>query len=221
MSAQAMHDELLRQMPSGLSHFNCPLCPPAGTAEKAEEGTPVADKTYSETEHFALLTDAVQRETAALAEVKTTLTAEKSALEVRVTTLESEVAAERTAKEQLAAEFETFKAEVAAREAVAARKDERVSRVKAAAPHLADDYFTPERAQVWAEMSDDVFAVLVEGLETSAQALAAKKGDEKPAGTPAAETAAFRSGASPTSPEGQGSVFTQFLAARRGAATKS
>lgn len=58
-------------------------------------------RTFTETEHFALLTDAVGRETATLAEVKDTL-------EATVSTLTAENAAEKTAHETATSELQSW-----------------------------------------------------------------------------------------------------------------
>jgi chromosome segregation ATPase len=175
------------------------------------------ERTFTEAEHFALLTDAVSRETASLSKATEQLESEKGALQVQVTTLEAELAAEKQAKDSVTAEFDKFKADLAELAAVAERKEDRVKAVKAAAPHLAEDYFTAERADTWASMSDETFAVLIEGLETAAKAAPAA---EAAASTELpTETAALQGGASPTATKPDSSTTSRFLAARRGGAS--
>jgi hypothetical protein len=109
------------------------------------------------------------------------------------------------------AEFEAYKAELAEKAAVAARKSERVAAVKAADTALPEDYFTEARAQRWAEMADDSFAALVADLTEAASHRPAVKAAETAATTEVVrETAAFKGGQAPTSGSGT-SLFGQFL----------
>ncbi len=166
------------------------------------------EKSYSETEHFALLADAVRRETAEQASTREGLEAERSALQVKVTTLESELAAAVAGREEAETALADFKAELAEREAAAARESERVDAVRGVAPHLPDDYFTAERASTWGAMSDEVFTALISGLEAGRQAGAEVAERET--------SAAFRGGASPSAEGASGSSINQLFAARRG-----
>jgi chromosome segregation ATPase len=191
----------------------------------------VADggRTFTETEHFALLTDAVSRETASLAEAKeelvssvSTLTAEKSAveaekseLESRIDVLEAEKVAAEKARDEAVSEFEAFKSDLAQKAAIAERKDARIASIKEAAADLLDDeYFTAPRVQRWAEMSDESFEQVVADFRD----LAAKapkresKAEEKTSTETARESAAFKGGTSPTATE-TGSVLGRFLMA--------
>jgi len=141
------------------------------------------ERSYTEREHVALLTDAVARETATLAAAKNELETERAAqaatlsaletekanLAARIDVLEAEKAAFEAERDVATKAFEDFKAELAEKDAVAERKVERVGRVKAAA-RLPDTYFTDDRAQRWAEMSDEQFDVLVGDIEGAAAA---------------------------------------------------
>jgi hypothetical protein len=207
-SVRNAHDELLRHMPPGASHdaAHCPFCD--GASLTAKEVAGVADeRTFTEAEHFALLTDAVQRETSSLTAEKSQLETTVSELQARVDVLEAEKAAETAAKDQAVSEFEAFKAEIAEKAAVEARKADRVARVKAAA-ELPDTYFTDDRIQRWAEMADEQFEALVADLAEVAAAAPASSGD----GKTVTETAAFKGGESPSTPTG--SVLGQYFAAR-------
>jgi len=223
-SVQRAHDELLKAMPSGASHDACPLCHPgAGDSEKAKEAEVADERTFTQTEHFALLTDAVQRETAALAEVKedlegqiTSLQSEKAELtssvtdlQARIDVLDAEKAAAEQARDAATAEFEAFKAELAEKAAVEARKADRVARVKAANAALSEEYFTEARADRWAQMADETFEALVADI-TEAAAAAPAKAETAGAEAPR-ETAAFTGGTTPSA--GSGSLFGQFLTA--------
>jgi hypothetical protein len=224
-SVQRAHDELLRAMPSGAVHDGCPLCHPGAGTEKAEEVRVAEERTFTEAQHFALLTDAVARETASLSTVKEQLeqqvqveSTEKAALQATVTELETRIdvldaekAAAESARDAAVAEFQAYKDAEAEKAAVQARKTERVAAVKAADSALPEEYFTDARAQRWAEMADDSFAALVADLTEAASHRPATTAAETAASTEAVrETAAFKGGDAPTSGSGQ-SLFGQFL----------
>lgn len=229
-SVQAAHDALLSSMPSGVSHEGCPLCSGAGVPEKALE-VEVAndDKVFTEAQHVALLTSAVERETASLAEVKTeleatnaTLVAEKAALEAaqtdlqtQIDVLESEKAAEAARAAAAEQALEDHKAEIAEKAAIEERKATRLAAVKAADATLDDEYLNETRIQRWAEMSDEAFTSLVEDLEAAAKKkpafLEKKDGDDaETVKEKARETAAFTGGDAPSA---TGSTFAALLRA--------
>jgi hypothetical protein len=236
-SVQRAHDELLAAKPHGASHDACPLCHPgAGDTEKAKEGASVADPKYTEEQHIAILTDAVQRETASLSSVKDELEArvevldtEKAAavtanveLQSKIDVLEAEKAAETQRADAAITELSEFKSELETAELIEKAKSERVAAIKAADESLDDEYFSEERVQRWAEMADDQFTSLVADLTEAAakRPPMAKKDDgdddDKKKTMPwmkekARETAAFSEGAAPTA--GSGSVLSSFLTA--------
>lgn len=186
------------------------------------------DPKFSESQHFALLADAVSRETAALTEAKTALETETAALQEKVTGLESEKsslqsaidvleaekAAEIASREKAEQELEQFKAELTELAAVQERMADRVTRVKASI-EAPEEYFTEARAQRWAQMADEDFEAALSDLSESA-ASKKKKDDEEDGDKPAflkekaRETAAFTEGTGVTAPEG-GSLFGKFL----------
>jgi hypothetical protein len=206
-----LHDALLEHKPEGASHDDCPVCL-AATAETAKEEANVAGdetRTFTEAEHLAVLSDAVRRETANLQTDKETLSTEKAALETRVDTLEAEKAVLITERDNAVTELATFKADQAEKAAVEARKEDRLSKAKAAADHLPEDFFTAERAARWAEMSDEVF-------ESACADLAATKPVTDGA-VKIPETAAFTGGSSPKTPDEPISSVGSFLAHKRDA----
>jgi hypothetical protein len=199
--AQLAHDRLLAMQPDGAVHEPCELCPdPAMNKEVAQVAGD--NRTYTEAEHLALMADAVTRETAALTEVKADLEVKTSELAAKVDVLEAEKAAAETKASQLQADFDAYKAEVERAREVETAKQDRVDAVKAAIDSLPDTYFTDERIQRWAEMTEEAFASHVDDLKTAMGAGVAK------------ETAAFSGGESPTEAKkvSVGSIF----AARRG-----
>jgi len=183
------------------------------------------ERTFTEAQHFALLTDAVARETASLSTVKdeleskisaadsekAALTATVSELQTRIDVLDAEKAAAEQGRDAAIAEFQSHKDAEAEKAAVQARKDERLVAIKAADGQLTEEYFTDARAQRWAEMSEESFAALVSDLTEAASARPVNKAAETAATTEAVrETAAFKGGEAPTSGGGV-SLFGQFL----------
>lgn len=153
----------------------------------------ISGNQYSEAQHFALLKSAVDQETSSL-------TAEKSELQGRIEALESEKAAQATelseaktkidllesdkvtaeaAAESARKELADFKDFLQKKEDTEKKKAGRTDRVKAANEHLTDGYFSDERVQRWAEMSDEDFNALVnEMTEFAAAAKPAGKDDK-------------------------------------------
>ena len=202
-AARRAHDALLALKPDGVAHEPCELCPdPAMNKEVAQ--VPGEDRTYTEAEHLALMTDAVRRETAELSEVKVGLETNVSDLTKKVDVLEAEKATLQSDKDKLQADFDAFKAEVERAREVETAKQTRVDAVKAANDQLPDTYFTDERIQRWAEMTEEAFVAFVEDIKPLAGTGAAK------------ETAAFSGGESPSSEKTDKPAVGSFLAARRG-----
>ncbi len=194
---------------------------------------------YTEAQHFALLTSAVERETASLSEAKETLETqvgtlksetaaqadELATLKSRLDVTEAEKAAAEARAEAAAKEFADFKADLELQAQVAQQKSARVDRVKSANTSLGEDFFTEERAQRWAEMSEAAFEALVAdlteaaaagtrapGMDDGGDAKNKKKGDQEMA----RESAAFTGGQTATSDDGE-STLARLLARRRGA----
>ena len=191
-----------------------------------------AKNVYTEDQHFALLTAAVERETASLSQKSqeleaqvASLTESTTELQGKIDVLEGEKASESARADAAEKAFEDFKAELAEKAAVETRKAERIAAAKEANEFLTDEYFGDEaRVQRWAEMAEETFEAVLDGLREAAAAAKAKGAKkEAPASTDddgddaakvaekARQTAAFTGGESPTA--GQGSVLTQFLTA--------
>ena len=162
------------------------------------------DRTYTEAEHLALMTDAVRRETAELAEAKTGLETTVSEKAAQVDVLEAEKTKLEAEKAAIQKDFDDFKAEVERARAIETAKQDRVAQIKAANDSLPETYFTDERIQAWAEMDEKAFAIVLDGLTALAGAPAAK------------ETAAFSGGITPTSTDKP--TVGRIFAARRGSA---
>ena len=160
---------------------------------------------FTEEQHFALLESAVARETstltariaeleaAALASATETasVATANTELQTRIDVLEAEKSAALAATSEVQTAFDAFKSELADAAEVETRKADRVAAIRAANEGLADDYFTDERAQRWAEMSDDTFNVLVEGLSAVP---ATKTDSSEVTKQQARETSAFSGG---------------------------
>lgn len=190
---------------------------------------------YSEAQHFSLLKSAVAQETASL-------TAEKSELQARIETLESEKAATATelseaksridvlesakvaaeaAAETSKTELADFKAEILRKQEIETKKGARKDRVKAANENLSDGYFTDERITRWAEMSDETFDGLVSEMTefaAAAKTATSETATETKTTEKARETAAFTGGESPSTKTEGVSTLSSFLAKRQGIA---
>lgn len=184
-TAQDAHDSLLAAMPQGARHDPCLLC--AASRDTAKEVAEVPDqRTFTETEHFALLTDAVTRETATLTAERDQLRTELAERTQRVDVLAAAQDVLTAERDKATAEFEAFKADLTAKASIAERKATRVEQVKAANDALSEEFFTAERAQRWAEMGDEAFEAVLDGI-------AGTKNGAKPV----MQTAAFTGGESP------------------------
>jgi small-conductance mechanosensitive channel len=101
-------------------------------------------KTYSESEHLAILADRVAQETASLSTERAALQGERDELANKLDVIESAKTAAETRATEVAAEFEKFKSEVEQEREAAARKDERITKIRESAKHLKDEFFTDE-----------------------------------------------------------------------------
>lgn len=165
---QQLHDALMAQRPAGASHDeNCPLC--AARNSGAPEGGNV--ETYTAEEVEAVVAEATASLTARLAAMETAAT--ESAVEARIAAFKAEAEAEiaevRTQLDTAVLEAGQARGELDAtvaylhevaesevqRAASAARKDERVSRVREVAS-FPDEYLDAN-ADRFAAMSDEDF----------------------------------------------------------------
>jgi chromosome segregation ATPase len=137
------------------------------------------EKTYTEAEHIAILSDRLTKETAELSATVDQLTGDKTELENKLDVAESA----KTAAEAKAAEaekaLEEFKAEIQEREEAAARKDERLKALRESAEHLGEDFFNDEkRIERIVAMKDEEFSGYAADL--AATAVGAPKGATVP-----------------------------------------
>lgn len=118
-----------------------------------------SDKTYSEAEHIAILADRVSTETASLTAERDQLATDKGELATKLDVSESAKTAAEQRAEKAEKDLEDFKAEIQEREAAAARKDERLTKVRESAKHLGEDFFKDEdRVNRIVAMKDEEFA---------------------------------------------------------------
>lgn len=228
-----MHDQLLAEMPEGVEH-SCVMCDghssPAPNRQTAKESDVGEPRTFTQQEHEAILTSAVEREVAEATKEKQD---EISDLQSKIDVLEAEKAAAVKEAEDAKQEFEDFKTEMENEQAARERADQRVQTIKEVAGDLGEEFFTDERIKRWSEMAEEQFTDLVDGLAEAAigrlspeeaELLEGLEGDERrsklielnaarttrEAANEAAEnggmreTAAFGGGQSPTSKKGAG-----------------
>lgn len=120
----------------------------------------------TEDEHAAIVADRVSRETSSLTEQVSSLGTEKAELQTKLDTSEAALETEKAAHQATQDAFEAFKTKVESDKEIASRRTDREAKVREVAAHLKDDFFTDERVQRWAEMSEEAFASFV--AETAA-----------------------------------------------------
>ena len=130
------------------------------------------EKTYTEPEHIAILSDRLAKETADLTAQVDQLTTASTELGNKLDLAESaKVAAEQKVTEAEKS-LEDFKAEVTEREAAAERKETRVAKLRESAEHLAEDFFTDETrvARIVAMKDEDFTGYLADLAATGVNA---------------------------------------------------
>lgn len=136
------------------------------------------EKTYSEKEHIAILSDRVTTETASLTAERDQLVTDKSELENKLDVAESAKTAAEQRAEKAEKDLEDFKAETEEREQAAARKDERLKKVRESASHLGDDFFEDEaRVNRIVAMKDDEFEGYLGDIATTSKGAPARSVD--------------------------------------------
>lgn len=101
-------------------------------------------KTYSESEHLAILADRVAQESASLTTERDALKAERDELATKLDVAESAKSAAEARVTETEKAFDDFKNGVEAEREAAARKDQRVAKIREAAKHLKDEFFEDE-----------------------------------------------------------------------------
>lgn len=136
------------------------------------------DKTYSEDEHIAILTDRVAKETAELSAQRDQLTATINDLESKLDVETSAKAAAELRAEKAEQDLADFKGAVEAEREAAARKEARLAQMRESANHLGDDFFADEKriARVVA-MAEEDFEGYLADLAVTAKAAPDHKTD--------------------------------------------
>lgn len=180
-------------------------------------------RTFTEGEAYALVSDNVTRETAALAAQNAGLEREKSELTTKVDTLETEKAAAEQRAQKAEQDLADYKTEQENARQIAERAETRKVELAAANPFLE---LTEVRVQRVAAMSDEDYAVYLGEMRevaekvkaTTTEKPAEDKVEDKPAGDATVETratAAFKPGGDDQSKTKTGTVMSLF-AARHG-----
>lgn len=183
---KAIHDRLLAEKPEGATHDegSCPLCAmEAMPNTEIPEGGSMSEFTQEQVD--AKVAEAVEAATATLktqlaeleskqqeTEVGKAVSEATAPLNEQIADLQSKLDAEvmaRTTAEEAKAEVETFWstaiAEKTAADESAARKDERLAKLKEVAPEGAHAYLD-ENADRFAAMSDEDFDARIEEYRT-------------------------------------------------------
>ena len=117
----------------------------------------MADKTYTQAEHDAIVAAAVERETASLQDKIAELEAKNDEQASRLEVVEAEKAAAETKATKAETDLAEYRDEVESEKAAKARRDSREQAMREVAKALGDDWFTDERKDRWARMSDEDF----------------------------------------------------------------
>lgn len=160
--------------------------------ETAEDTTALREvaadgRTFTEGETYALVADNVARETSSLKAEKAELETTVKALETEKADLQTQLDVAVAAREKAEQDLVDYKADLEAKAEIAERREARVAKVREAAAHLKDDFFTDERAERWASMETAEFDAYV------AELAAVSEGVKAPEKAPTAETAAAQS----------------------------
>lgn len=166
-----VHDWLLEHRPDGAEHDadQCPFCAREAASEKEEEK--VSDKIFTQEQHEALLSAAVEKATAeAVAKVDAEILRLNEQLE--------QAQAELEAHKKRVAELEAAAEERAEKDRLEALATERAKLVRAVAK-FSDEQIEARR-MAWAQMSEEDFEAYIEDIK-AVSAAAAKEGDGAPA----------------------------------------
>lgn len=161
-----------------------------------------AQKIYTESDLLTLAADRAARETAELTAKVTELTTENDAVSTK---LDVEIAAKEAAvkrAEEAESKHDDFVKAAEAETAAAARKDDRLAKVREAASHLPDSFYEDEpRVTRIVKMEDDAFEGYLADLRETAAGVPSGTGAPAPretamAGDPVTGTAKTAAAAS-------------------------
>jgi chromosome segregation ATPase len=167
------------------------------------------EKTFSESEHIAILADRVSKETSDLTVQLDQLTKDKTELENKLDVAESAKTAAEQKAETAEKALTDYKASVEEQREAAARKDDRIKQVRESAEHLDDAFFDDEaRVARIVAMKDEDF----QGYLADIKATAAKTAPATTTAQAPRETA--MAGATPTTQNGSAArdfLLSQYL----------
>src|SRR4051812_24991742 len=147
------------------------------------------EKTFSESEHIAILADRVSKETADLTAERDQLQTAKTELENKLDVAESAKTAAEQKAETAEKALTDYKAEVEEQREAAARKDDRIKQIKESAEHLDDAFFTDEaRVDRIVAMKDEDFQGYLADIKATAATPAATTTSAAPRETAMAGT---------------------------------
>jgi chromosome segregation ATPase len=162
------------------------------------------EKTFSEQEHIAILTDRVAKETADLTAERDQLNATITELQNKLDVAESAKTAAETAAQESTKSFDDFKANLEQEREAAARKDERIKQIRESAEHLDDKFFEDEaRVNRIVAMKDEDFQGYLADIKATSAKAPATTTTQAPRETAMAGAA--------TSADGQESAARNFL----------
>lgn len=235
---KALHDKLLAEKPADAVHDpeNCPLC--AMTDDDNGKGGSVSgETTYTEAE-LAAATEAataaavaardarikeleaaqeVGEHEAALAALRTEKDAEIAELQRQLDEATVEASSHKERADLIVAWLDEEKAAAEARETAAARRDDRLAKVKEAAPAVSQEYLD-KHADRFAAMDDESFDAHLDSLREIASAAGAPApaaGTGLGAGGSVLPTTTGLHAAQDTTSNGKVSAAKALLAARR------
>jgi chromosome segregation ATPase len=150
------------------------------------------EKTFSESEHIAILADRVSKETADLTAERDQLVAAKTELENKLDVAESAKTAAEQKAETAEQALADYKAEVEHEREAAARKDDRIKQIRESAEHLDDTFFADEaRVNRIVAMKDEDFEGYLADIKATAKPAATTTTSTAPRETAMAGTAAI------------------------------
>lgn len=120
---------------------------------------PDAPKTFSEDQVQGMIAATVARETA---DLKT----ENDGLNRDLEVAQAQTAAAQQETAEVQAAFEAYKAEQETQAEQDKLAQVRTAAYKEAAPHMAESFYTPERAARWASMSQEIFDEVLESVKS-------------------------------------------------------
>jgi hypothetical protein len=170
VTAQVLHDWLLKKRPDGAAHEaeSCPMC--VATASTQEEN--VAENTLTQEQHEQLLASAVAKAEEA---VKTATRAEVDAEVLQLNESLEEAKTALAAKDEEITDLKATIADGEEAERLEAVAVERVGQVKAVASFSEEQIAA--RREAWAKMDEDEFGAYLEDIK----AVAVKPAKEKTA----------------------------------------